>query len=149
MMAEEIERSCAKLIVALAQYTDAGDYEAALGLFDDDAVMDRDGERFVGITSLRAAYAARPANRITCHVLSNIAVEALGTHAAVSRCLVTVYRHHGGDAAPKPPYPLPGPETVGEYRDRFVLTPAGWRLTERITRTLFQAAAATPQSHRS
>lgn len=140
---EEIERACEKLILALADYTDRGDYEAALGLFTDDAVMDRDGERFVGIESLRAAYAARPQNRVTCHILSNIAVEASGAQAATSRAMVTVYRHRGsGNSKPLAPYPLPGPETIGEYRDRFVLTPSRWRFAERITRTMFQAATA-------
>ncbi len=140
---EQIEESCTRLIIALASCTDRGDYEAALGLFDENAVMDRDGQRFVGIESLRAAYAARPQNRVTCHILSNIEVEVLNPQTAVSRSLVTVYRHHGsGTTPPLPPYPLPGPETIGEYRDRFVLTPSGWRLSERITRTMFQAAAA-------
>jgi hypothetical protein len=140
---DEIERACTKVIVALAEYTDAGDYQAALSLFDVKAVMDRDGERFMGIEALRGAYAARPANRVTCHILSNIAIEAVGADAARGRALVTVYRHRGsGEALPSPPYPLPGPETIGEYRDRFVRTPSGWRLAERITRTLFQAVKA-------
>lgn len=140
----EIERACEKLIVALADYTDRGEYEAALGLFADDAVMDRDGERFVGIQSLRAAYAARPQNRMTCHILSNIAVEACNAQVATSRALVMVYRHHGsGDSRPLAPYPLAGPETIGEYRDRFMLTPCGWRFAERVTRTMFRAATAT------
>lgn len=139
----DIERACAKLIVALADYTDRGDYEAALGLFDADAVMDRDGEHFIGIESLRAAYAARPQNRITCHMLSNVIVEVIDADTAVARSMVTVYRHRGeGATRPVPPYPLSGPETIGAYRDRFVRTPSGWRLSERITRTLFQAAAA-------
>lgn len=140
---EDIERACTKLIIALADYTDRGDYEAALGLFADDAVMDRDGERFVGIESLRAAYAARPKNRVTCHILANIAVEVRSADVAVSRSKVTVYRHHGGATKSSPPYPLLGPETIGEYQDRFVRTSSGWRFAERITRTIFQAAPAT------
>lgn len=139
---DDIERACAKLIVALADFTDRGDHEAALALFDVNAVMDRDGERFLGIESLRAAYAARPGNRVTCHILSNIVVEAVSADAAVARSLVTVYRHRGvGATKPLPPFPLSGPETIGAYSDRFVRTPSGWRLAERITRTIFQAAA--------
>ncbi|MDH7798956.1 MULTISPECIES: nuclear transport factor 2 family protein [unclassified Beijerinckia] len=145
--ADEIEQSCAKLIVALADYTDNSDYEAALSLFDENAVMDRDGQRFIGIESLRAVYAARPVNRVTCHILSNIAIDVLSTQTAVSRCLVTVYRHHGDSATTlQPPYPLSSPETIGEYRDRFVLTPSGWRFAERITRSMFQAGGSSLKS---
>lgn len=136
---DAIERACARLIIALAVHTDRGEYDEALALFADDAVMDRDGERFAGIAALRAAYAARPAGRATCHVLSNILVTVRDDDSAQSSAYVSVYRHRTPDGRPpRPPYPLAGPETIGEYRDRFVRTARGWRLVERITRTLFE-----------
>ncbi len=130
------ESACRQVIHELALHTDAGDYGKALALFTDDATMDRDGERFIGIEALRTAYAARPPNRITRHVLANTVVRLLSAEEAQATSYVTVYRYLRGRADDAPPYEVGGPEVLGEYRDRLRLTQAGWRLTERITRTI-------------
>ncbi|MCB2002150.1 MAG: nuclear transport factor 2 family protein [Rhodoferax sp.] len=132
------EHACARLILDLARYTDSGDYAAALALFSDDAVMDRDGEIFSGIAALRLAYAQRPAPRITRHVLSNIVVQLEGVDRARASSYVTVYRHMREPGQGDPPYRMPGADVLGEYQDRLVHTAAGWRLVSRITRTVFQ-----------
>ncbi len=132
------EHACARLVLDLARFTDSGDYAAALALFSDDAVMDRDGEVFRGIAALRQAYAQRPASRITRHVLSNIVVQLDGTDQAQVSSYVTVYRHMREPGEGGPPYRMPGADVLGEYQDRLVHTAAGWRLVSRITRTVFQ-----------
>lgn len=134
----DADTACLRLIQELAWFTDQGDYERALALFDDAAIMDRDGEMFTGVESLRAAFAARPSNRITRHVLTNTIVRAVGPDEAVSTSYVTVYRYvltHAGDL---PPYALSGPDVLGEYRDRFRRRVDGWRLCERVTRTILR-----------
>ena len=130
------EFACQRVIHELALHTDAGDYERALALFSDDAVMDRDGERFSGIDALRAAYAARPAGRITRHILANTVVRLRGPDDAEAISYVTVYRHTPARPGSDPPFPVSGPDVLGEYRDRFRRTAEGWRLVERITRTI-------------
>ncbi len=132
------EHACAQLILALARFTDSGDYDAALALFCDDAVMDRDGDVVSGIAALRQAYAQRPASRITRHVLSNIVVELDGADQAQVSSYVTVYRHMREPGQDGPPYRMPGADVLGQYQDRLVHTSAGWRLASRITRTIFQ-----------
>lgn len=134
------EHACARLILELARCTDSGDYAGALALFCDDASMDRDGEIFSGIAALRQAYAQRPANRITRHVVSNIVVQFDGTHRASATSYVTVYRHRLDPDHAQPPYRMPGADVVGQYQDRLVRTPSGWRLASRTTRTIFQFA---------
>ncbi len=132
----QAESACRQVIHELALHTDAGDYAQALALFADDAVMDRDGERFVGIEALRAAYATRPPNRITRHVLANTVVRLLSPDEAEAISYVTVYRHVRSGADDRPPYAMTGPDVLGEYRDRFRRTAAGWRLSARTTRTI-------------
>jgi len=132
----QAESACRQVIHELALYTDAGDYARALALFTNDAVMDRDGERFVGIEALQSAYAARPPNRITRHVLANTVVRLLSPEEAEAISYVTVYRHVRSGADDRPPYAMSGPDVLGEYRDRFRRTVAGWRLTARTTRTI-------------
>lgn len=134
----EIERICTRLIHELARHTDTADYPAALALYTDDAVMERDGERFAGIEALRAAYAARPPNRLTRHVISNTVVRVAAPDAAEAISYVTVYRHRLSEAGLEPPYLLNGADALGEYHDRFTRTGAGWRLASRITRTILQ-----------
>jgi hypothetical protein len=134
----EVERACLRVITELALHTDAGDYARALDLFTDDAVMDRDGERFVGMDELRAAYAARPVLRLTRHVLSNTVVRVIGPDEAESISYVTVYRHRMLRSDEAPPYSLSGADVLGEYRDRFRHTSQGWKLAARITRTVLK-----------
>ena len=136
-----VERACLRIVHEMALHTDAASYEDALALFTDDAVMDRDGERFEGIEALRAAYASRPSGRLTRHVLSNTVVRITGPDDAESISYVTVYRYVRTRPDEAPPYQVPGPEVLGEYRDRFRRTAAGWRLSSRITRTLLKFAA--------
>ncbi len=133
-----LEHACTRLILDLARFTDDGNYDAALALFCDDATMDRDGEVFSGITALRQAYAQRPANRITRHVVSNIVVQRDGAAQALATSYVTVYRHSVDPNHAEPPYRIPGADVLGQYQDRLVLAPAGWRLASRTTRTVFQ-----------
>lgn len=130
------EWACQRLIHELALHTDAGDYERALDLFSDDAVMDRDGERFSGMDALRAAYAARPVGRMTRHILANTVVRLTGPDDAEATSYVTVYRHTPARPADGPPFRVSGPDVLGEYRDRFRRTGDGWRLVERVTRTI-------------
>ena len=130
------EFACQRLIHELALHTDAGDYERALALFCDDATMDRDGECFSGMDALRAAYAARPAGRMTRHILANTVVRLMGPDDAEATSYVTVYRHTPARSGEGPPFRLSGPDVLGEYRDRFRRTADGWRLVERITRTI-------------
>ena len=133
-----LEHACARLILDLARFTDDGNYAAALALFTDDATMDRDGEVFSGIAALRQAYAQRPANRITRHVVSNIVVQRDGPAQALVSSHVTVYRHVVDPNHANPPYRLAGADVLGQYQDRLLLTSAGWRLASRTTRTIFQ-----------
>lgn len=133
-----LEHACARLILDLARFTDDGNYPSALALFSDDATMDRDGEIFSGIAALRKAYAGRPANRITRHVVSNIVVQLVGSDQARATSYVTVYRHLVDPKHAEPPYQTPGADVLGQYLDHLVRTSAGWRLASRTTRTIFQ-----------
>lgn len=133
-----LEHACARVILDLARFTDSGHYADALALFCDDATMDRDGEIFSGIAALRQAYAQRPANRITRHVVSNIVVQLDGPAQACATSYVTVYRHFVDRDHAEPPYQMPGADVLGQYQDRLVRSPAGWRLAARTTRTVFQ-----------
>ncbi len=100
--------------------------------------MERDGEQFVGMAALRAAYASRPMNRLTRHVISNTLVRSTGPDSAEATSYVTVYRVALPPTKHVPPYPVTGPDVLGEHHDTFRRTEAGWRLSARVTRTILR-----------
>lgn len=134
----DVERTCLRIVHALAFHTDRGEYDLALALFTDDAVMERDGEKFVGIAALRTAYASRPTNRLTRHVISNTLVTSRGHDSAAATSYVTVYRLPLPPTKQAPPYFAAGPDVLGEHHDTFRRTEAGWRLSARLTRTILR-----------
>jgi len=134
----DVERACRRIVHALALHTDRGEYDLALALFTEDAVMERDGEQFVGMAALRAAYASRPMNRLTRHVISNTLVRSTGPDSAEATSYVTVYRVALPPTKHVPPYPVTGPDVLGEHHDTFRRTEAGWRLSARVTRTILR-----------
>ena len=62
---------------------------------------------------------------------------AKGDFYAAGITYFTIYRHEGALAAGTPA-PLTGPASIGEFHDRFVRTPEGWRLRLRTTQVAFR-----------
>ena len=84
-----------------------------------------------GQQQLREGFAERQANRerMSRHVCNNLLVDVVDADHANGVVYLTLYRHDGDED--RRVSPLPGPQIVGEYRDRFVRTPDGWRFAER------------------
>lgn len=97
------------------------------------------GDPLVGRDAIRNAYAQRPPGRITRHLITNTVVTLeLPDHAhATSHALLW-----SADAATEPSpfgrraHPR---QVLGEFADRFILTPDGWRLQHREARFLMHS----------
>ena len=131
-----IERECERLIVAYSHYIDFGDAARVAELFTDDGVWQSPEARLAGRTAIERAFTQRQANtgRRSRHVCTNIAIDVVAPERATGVCYFTLYR---ADAVEGKTAPVEGPEIVGEYRDTYVLTPDGWRISERIASTGF------------
>ncbi|MDZ4760370.1 MAG: nuclear transport factor 2 family protein [Alphaproteobacteria bacterium] len=121
-----MEADCARLAVDYAYHRDRFDPDGVAGVFAPDGVLKLFGETFTG----RAAIAARIGSmgRTTIrHLVSNVRVTPESDSAASMTSYVEVVQ------APAGPLPAthPGASTIGEYRDRCVATPEGWRLASR------------------
>lgn len=137
-----IERECAALVLRLAWLVDHDQAMEAVDLFAPDAVMDRNGERHAGIDAIAQAMRTRPRNRMTRHVLSNLAIEVESPVRAHGQCYVTVFRHRSETGPLVLPVAMAGPETLGEYRDTFVNDGSRWLFGSRTVRTILDAVTA-------
>jgi hypothetical protein len=137
-----IERECERLVTTYCHYVDHGEASRIAELFTDDGVWASPGVRMEGREQLHAGFAQREANkaRMSKHVCQNFLCNVLDENSAEGVVYLILYRHDG--EPDRKISPLAGPEMVGEYRDRFVRTDAGWRFAERDTRPSFHASAS-------
>jgi len=131
------EHDCARIIRHSFNLTDARAFDRLLALFTDDAVVIRPSKPdapLVGKAAIAADYAARPPDRLTFHLCTNIVVDLLSDVRAEAYCHVLLYSAHAGAAAT---LPVAAPtQYAGEYRDTLVRSDAGWRFRARNGRMI-------------
>jgi hypothetical protein len=120
------ERACEKLVIDFAYFSDRQEYESLAALFADDGVMQRpNGDRLVGREAILTAYRARPVNRMTRHVCTNIRIAVESADRVRGFTYAVVYSATGDEAAKA---------QIGEFEDTFVRVGNGWRFAERRAR---------------
>jgi hypothetical protein len=132
-----VERECERLVTLYCHYVDHGEAERIAELFSEDGRWRGPGISMVGIDELRKGFAARQANRarMSRHVCNNFVLDVIDENEATGVVYLTLYRHDGEEE--RAVSPLQGPAMVGEYRDRFVRTPQGWRIADRTIHVNF------------
>ncbi len=134
------ESACHSLCVDYCDIVDTQEYSRLREIFAPDAIFARPTapqDPLRGVESIVASFEARPRNRVTHHIVTNIRVRVESPTAASGSCRMLLYMSdasgpetaEGRQAAPK--------QLIGMYVDRFVRTAAGWRIAERRGRTLF------------
>lgn len=127
-----IQDACRELVLRSVECTDAHDAPGLAALFAPDGVLRRPtGQPLIGRAAIEAAYAQRPRERITRHLVTNTRVEVQSATAAHARSRVLLWAGSTEDADGPQGRPLRGPQLVGEFDDRFVLTDEGWRFASR------------------
>jgi ketosteroid isomerase-like protein len=132
-----IERDCERLVTAYCHHVDHGEARRIAELFSDDGVWTAPGVRMAGRAQLEAGFGQRQdqKERMSRHVCHNFLCDVQSEDEASGVVYLTLYRHDGDPD--RKVSPLEGPALVGEYRDRFVRTPEGWRIAEREIRVSF------------
>lgn len=121
------------VIASAAHLSDDGDLDRYMSTFTPDARWELDGEVVQGREAITIASARRRAMGVTgpgsgtLHLVSTFEVEVISAERACARsCFQFVGRR--------------GQEIVvllcGTYLDSFVHTPEGWRITDRVLRTI-------------
>ena len=134
-----IERDCTKLIVAYSHMIDFGDAGSIAELFTDDGVWESAERRLGNRDEIAESFTHRQANtgRRSRHVCTNVAIEIVSADEALGVSYYTLYREDDVDTETAE---LDGPAMVGDYRDRFVRTPDGWRIAHRRANAAFVRA---------
>jgi len=133
----DIEQACARLVTAFHVHIDAFEHDEVLNLFADDATWIHP---MAGPLHGRAAFKgyldSKSRKPTAQHITTNILIDVIDENRAKGRCYYTFYY----DGEGRDPAPLTGPMAVGQYRDEFVRTPAGWRFSFRQPKNLFMGA---------
>ncbi|HEX5421855.1 MAG TPA: nuclear transport factor 2 family protein [Gammaproteobacteria bacterium] len=131
-----IERACTRLVLESAAANDRQDFEEFAALFTQDGVLHRPaGEPLAGREAIVESYHARPANRVTRHLCTNILIYADSLETAHGLTYVILYSADASAASDKK-FGLTSEsrKLLGEFEDRFVLSGGVWRIAERRAR---------------
>jgi hypothetical protein len=127
---------CQDAVIRFFAALDEGRMEDVAGTMADDGVWHRQGKTLRGPGAVSEALAARPAGRVTAHLVQNFVVDLEDAQTARVRYLVLTYRHDFPDVAAAVA-PLTQPYSIAAYDDRMRLDGARWRVLERRSRNIF------------
>jgi len=138
------ERACERLIARYTHLVDFGDAPGIADLFTTAGTWRSDEVLMDGQSEIRAGFGRRQGvtRRQSRHVCTNVVVDVDGDEAT-ALCYLVNYRHDSESGVAEQPAPADVPKYVGEYHDRFVRTPDGWRFADRH----FQLAFVRPAKH--
>ena len=129
------ERECTRLCLDFAWTVDHFDYDGFVALFAADGVFERAGQLNRGPEAIRAFLDARPVDRVTRHLCTNLRIDMTGPATATGSCSALMYQAPAAKDA-QLPLPVSAP-VVAEYVDDYVLTAAGWKFRHRKTSIVF------------
>jgi 3-phenylpropionate/cinnamic acid dioxygenase small subunit len=128
------QQACRDLVIQAATLTDAQDHEGFAALFTEDGVLIRPAAQpLQGRAAIVTSYRTRPPGRITRHLISNTRVTLESDTQAQASSYVLLWNGLESDAVGPFGRPAQARQLIGEFDDRFVLTPDGWRIYRRVT----------------
>lgn len=133
-----IEQECRDLVTAVTQFGDHRQLDRAVALFAEDGTWMRGGRAWTGRAEVLASYGRDSATQVTRHMSANCLITVLDDDTAEGVTYYMALHHDPGVDPPELPLPFEAPFSMGEWHDRFVRTPEGWRISRRATKRLFQ-----------
>lgn len=134
----QVAQDCRDVIGRLVYCLDQRQEEAAIALFATDATWIRGGRPYQGHDQIRESFKGRANTALVRHVATTIHVEVEDADHAAAVTYYIAYKPLPGDETRDLPFPLGLPFSVGEWHDRLVRTPAGWRVQQRVLKRLFE-----------
>jgi hypothetical protein len=135
----KIEQECRDLVTKLNHYHDHRCADEAAALFAEDGCWIR-RERPTRGAELLASF-KRGGTRVNRHVGAATLITVLDEDHAEGVTYYLALHHDPGTPDAKLPLPFEPPTTMGEWHDKFVRTPQGWRFAQRETRRVFANGA--------
>jgi hypothetical protein len=126
------ERACARLIAEFVRRLDLGTPSDVAELWTEDGVWEWPGgdRRIAGRAALAEYFGARPADRLSRRLCTNVLVDVLGPDDAEATSSFVTFRVDGWTGGLLPPPPA---TQVGHYADRFRRVDGRWLLAHRTT----------------
>ena len=122
-----ITAACTDLVLDYAYYRDRPDAAGFASVFTQDGELRVMGEAFIGRKALHDRLANAGHGPVYRHMMSTIRIFPKSPRKATGVSYVTVYSAPSGTLPAK----VGDFAAVGEYRDEFVLTEAGWKIARR------------------
>ena len=142
--------SCHDAIVRFFGALDDGRMDDVAGAMAEDGIWHRQGKALRGPGEVAQALAARPAGRVTAHLVQNVVVDLDDDRNARVRYLVLTYRHDfpdgtrtmgtlgaAGGTGAATPAPLGAPYSIAAYDDWLRASGTTWLVVERRSRNVF------------
>ncbi len=133
-----IEQECRDLVIAITQHGDHKETEKAIALFAEDGTWLRAGKPYKGHAEIRSSYGRGSATQLTRHINGGTLVTVTDDSHAESVTYYVAMHHDPKSADAKLPFPFDPPFSMGEWHDKFVKTPSGWKFASRETKRLFE-----------
>ena len=135
-----IEQACTRVVTRFSNYNDQRDFDALSSLFTEDGAFARptDPDNYItGRDNILTAFKARPNDRITRHLITNIVIDVIDAHRALGTCYATLFMATA-DAEPAMfGVKASASQLIGEFDMDFQLTGDGWKIARQSGRIIF------------
>jgi hypothetical protein len=126
------KQACYDLVMRFVACNDRRDPQGLAALFAETGVLVRpNGDTLVGPAAIAAAYADRPADRLTRHLVGNVLIDVTSATSAIGSSTVLLWSGSAQDTPGPFGRPAQGRQVMGEFEDTFVRTVQGWRIARR------------------
>ncbi|MBC8749571.1 MULTISPECIES: nuclear transport factor 2 family protein [Paraburkholderia] len=137
------EHACRALVITAADLIDSGQFARLAEVFAGDALLVRpNGAALRGCDAIIASYAARPANRISRHLILGTNFTEVASDRAVAATQVLLWNGNTDDDPGQFGRPARGQQIVGRFDDEFAFIDDAWYITKRVAS--FELFAANP-----
>lgn len=129
MQTEPAKAACEAVVLAFFHALDTRRHEAAAALMAPDGTWLRQGQLLTGPREVLAALAARPPQRTTCHVITNLRLLEYDGSRAMVGYFLTAY-----DSDPQVQGGAPRLVAIRDCQDRLAVHGQDWLLAEKRSR---------------
>ena len=138
----DIASACRQLATLSFVLIDSREFEPLAALYTEDAVFVRPtapDAPIHGRPAILEQYRARPTTKITRHFVTNILIDVLGGDKAKGLLYALLITGTADTETPSFPIVADPVQFVGEFRDDYVRTEAGWQIAKRVGKMIFRS----------
>lgn len=136
----QAEQVCASLFNRFSTCNDAGEFEEMANVFTIDARFARPtdpGNYTEGRDNILASFKARPRDRVSRHLITNIVIDVKDAGSATGKCYATLFTASPDNQAEKFGLQANASQFIGEFDADFSHTDEGWKISRLSGKIIF------------